>query len=62
MTSTIHAALDPRGLLPKAHIADTAFVNSALLGEARERFGVDLIGPTRCDRQWQARTGAGFAA
>ena len=62
VTSTIHAALDARGLLPKAHIADTGFVNSALFVEARERFGVDLIGPTRGDRQWQARAGAGFAA
>ena len=62
VTSTIHAALDAKGLLPKIHVADTGFVNSVLFVDARERFGVDLIGPTRGDRQWQAQAGAGFAA
>ncbi|SDA35274.1 Transposase DDE domain-containing protein [Methylobacterium sp. UNC378MF] len=61
-TSTIHTALDARGLLPKTHIDDTGFVNASLLVEARERHGIDLIGPTRGDRQWQAQAGAGFAA
>ena len=61
-TSTIHAALDARGLLPTIHIADTGFVNSALFVDARERYGVDLIGSTRGDRQWQAQADAGFAA
>jgi hypothetical protein len=62
VTSTIHAALDARDLLPATHIADTGFVNSALFVDARERYGVDLIGPTRGDRQWQAQAGGGFAA
>ncbi len=62
VTSTIHAALDARGLLPATHVADTGFVNSALFVEARERYGIDLIGPTRGDQQWQAKAGAGFAA
>ena len=62
VTSTIHAALESRGLLPQTHVADTGFVNSALFVEARERFGVDLVGPTRGDRQCQAQAGAGFAA
>ncbi len=62
VTSTIHAALDARGLLPTTHVADTGVVNSALFVEAHERYGVDLIGPTRGDPQWQAKAGAGFAA
>ncbi len=62
VTSTIHAALDARDLLPKTHVADTGFVNSALFVEARDHFGIDLVGPTRGDRQWQAQAGAGFAA
>ena len=61
-TSTLHAALDARGLLPTTHIADTGFVNSALFIDARERYGVDLIGSTRSDPQWQAQADAGFAA
>ena len=56
------AAFESRGLLPQTHVADTGFVNSALFVEARERFGVDLVGPTRGDRQWQAQAVAGFAA
>ena len=62
MTSTIHMSLEARDLLPKTHVADTGFVNSALFVDARERFGIDLIGPTRGNRQWQAQAGAGFAA
>lgn len=62
VTATIHAALDARGLLPTTHIADTGFVNSALFVDSRERYGVDLVGPTRGDRQWQAQADAGFAA
>jgi transposase len=62
VTSTIHAALDVRGLLPATHIADTGFVHSTLFVGARERYGIDLLGPTRGDRQWQAQAGGGFAA
>ena len=62
VTSTIHTSLEARGLIPKIHVADTGFVNSALLVDARERFGIDLVGPTRGDRQWQVQAGAGFAA
>ena len=61
-TSIIHAAPAARGLLPRTHIADTGFVNAALFVDAQERYGIDLIGPTRGDRQWQAQAGAGFAA
>ncbi len=43
LTSTIHAALDARGLLPKTHVADTGFVNSALFVGAQDRFGIDLV-------------------
>ncbi|GJG88908.1 hypothetical protein tb265_45110 [Gemmatimonadetes bacterium T265] len=62
VTATIHAALAARGLLPTTHVADTGVVNSALVVEARERYGVDLVGPARGDRQWQAQAGTGFAA
>jgi len=62
MTSTIHTGLAAHSLLPATHIADTGFVNSALFVAARAQYGIDLIGPTRGDQQWQARAGAGFAA
>lgn len=62
VTPAIHAGLAARGLLPATHIADTGFVNSALFVAARAQYGIDLIGPTRGDQQWQAKAGAGFAA
>jgi len=37
-------------------------VNSALVVEAQQQYGVALIGPTRGDNQWQAKEGMGFAA
>jgi transposase len=62
VTAAIHASLAAQGLLPAQHIADTGFVNSALFVDAHEQYGVELIGPTRGDKQWQAREGLGFAA
>jgi transposase len=61
-TPTIHAALQQRGLLPGTPIVDTGFLDAALLVESQERYGVDLLGPTRLDYHWQAREGAGFDA
>ena len=62
VTATIHASLATQDLLPAQHIADTGFVNSALFVGAREQYGIELIGPTRGDNQWQAKAGLGFAA
>lgn len=62
VTGSIHASLTERKLQPSKHIADTGYVNSKLLVESVERYGINLIGPTRCDNHWQARAGAGFAA
>jgi transposase len=59
-TPTIHAALEPRGLLPGTHIVDTGFLDADLLVKSRDDYGVDLLGPTRLDYHWQAREGAGF--
>ena len=62
MTGKIHAALAERELLPSTHIADTGFVNAELLVDARQRHGVELVGPTRGDNHWQVKQGLGFAA
>ena len=64
-TGIIHAALAERGLLPSIHIARTdhsTYVNAELLVDARQRYGVDLVGPTRGDNHWQLKNGQGFAA
>src|SRR5499426_3211321 len=61
-TPKIHAALQQRGVLPGTHIGDIGFLDADLLVKSQERYGVDLLGPTRLDYHWQARQGAGFDA
>jgi transposase len=61
-TPKIHDALQQRGLLPGTHIVDTGFLDADRLVESQDRYGVDLLGPTRRDYHWQAREGTGFAA
>ena len=43
----IHAALAAKGLAPSEHLADSAYMSADLLAEARERHGIDPIGPQR---------------
>jgi len=61
-TPVIHDALECHDLLPAAHLVDTGSLDAALLVASAERYGVDLVGPTRPDSHWQARANAGFAA
>jgi len=61
-TTPAHRALRRKGLLPAQHLVDTGYLDAALLVETRRDFGVDLVGPTRGDRRWQAQAGKGFAA
>jgi ferredoxin len=61
MMPVIHATLQQRSLLPAIHIADTAYVNSALLVQSRDVYHVSLIGPTFRDNLWQAKKADGFA-
>lgn len=49
VTGSIQAALSEYDLLPDKHIADTGYVNSLLLVESEQRYGIELIGPTRAD-------------
>ncbi len=62
VTPTIHARLDDKDLLPRLHIVDTGFLDAALLAESRRDYDIDLCGPTRVDRHWQARADEGFDA
>jgi transposase len=43
-TSTIHAALQQRGLLPGTHTVDTGFLDADLLVRSRDDYSVDLLG------------------
>jgi transposase len=60
VTPKVHADLHAKGLLPAVHLVDTGFLGAELLVESRRQYQVDLVGPTRKDRRWQARAGAGF--
>jgi transposase len=58
----IHARLHEQDLLPKIHLVDTGYVDSELLANSQQEYGVDLFGPTRGDVKPQAQAGAGFDA
>jgi transposase len=62
VTPLIHQALQEKALLPEKHLADTAYVDAELLVRSRQEYGVDLVGPTRPDYKWQAKSATGFAA
>jgi transposase len=56
-TAPIHAALAGKGLAPSEHLVDSAYVSAAQLIAARERHGIDLVGPGRRNLSWQTRSG-----
>ena len=56
-TAPIHDALAAKGLAPSEHLVDSAYVSAAHLIAARERHGIDLVGPGRRNLSWQSRSG-----
>jgi len=62
MRAPIHQSLKEKELLPATHVVDTGYLDTGLLATSRQDYGVDLLGPTRADYQWQARTKEGFTA
>ncbi len=54
-TEPIHAALAAKGLVPAEHLVDAAYVSAEHLVAARERHGIDLIGPARPIQNWQTK-------
>ena len=61
-TEAIHAALAAKGLAPTEHLTDAAYVSAEHLAVARERHGIDLIGPARPDQSWQVKRKDAFLA
>ena len=49
-TEPIHAALAGKGLAPAEHLVDAGYVSAEGLISARERYGIDLVGPGRPER------------
>ena len=60
MLATVHASLEPRGLLPAEHLVDKGYTDSQVLVDSQRIYGVTLIGPVADDPSWQARAGTGF--
>jgi transposase len=58
----VHQALEKRDLLPSTHLVDSGYVDAELLVNSQEQYGVDLLGPTLQDTQWQAKEAQGFAS
>lgn len=54
----IHHALAVKGLAPCEHLVDAGYVRAEHLVAARERDGIELIGPARPDQSGQKREGA----
>src|SRR4051794_34980426 len=59
-TATIHDALHEKGLAPAEHLADSAYVSAAHIVAARERHGIELVGPGRPDQSWQKQEEGAF--
>ena len=49
MIATVHASLEPRGLLPSAHWVDKGYTDSQVLIDSQRTYGVTLIGPVADD-------------
>ena len=56
----IHERLEANGLLPGTPLVDTGYVEAKRLVESRDRYGMDLFGPTPGNRWWQSPQGLGF--
>ena len=61
-TEPIHDALAGKGLAPSEHLTDAAYVSAGHLVTARERHGIDLVGPPRSDQSWQKQQEGAFRA
>jgi hypothetical protein len=59
-TRPIHDALAAKGLAPAEHLVDAGYVSAVHLVGARERHGIDLVGPARPNATWQNRTEGAF--
>ncbi len=52
---TIHASLEEKALLPNDHLLDGGYVSADTLVDSRQLYEVNLVGPARLDKSWQAR-------
>lgn len=60
-TAAIHESLAKGGLLPKEHLVDAGYVDAELLVQMRKEHGVQLIGPSRVNPNWQGKVEGGVS-
>jgi transposase len=61
-TESIHKALVDKGLPPREHLVDTAYVSAELLVRSQVHYGIDLVGPGREDVSWQTKVEGGYTS
>lgn len=61
VTTTVLEQLAAIDLLPATHLVDAGYVEAAHLVDSQSRYQVELLGPTRQDQSWQARTDGGLS-
>ena len=54
MPLLIEEQLRQHDLVPAEHLMDAGYITAETLVEAQERFGVEIIGPTRAGATWEA--------
>lgn len=59
-TSAIQEALCEKGMQPQSHLVDAGYPDAQHLVSSQQR-GIQLVGPVRPDRQWQASRQTGYA-
>ena len=59
-TRQIQQTLVDKELPPRQHLVDSAYVDADLLVSSRQTQGITLVGPTRLDPSWQAKSEAAY--
>lgn len=59
-TESIHKALVDKGLSPREHLVDSAYVSAELLVSSQIHYGIDLVGPGRVNVTWQTKVEGGY--
>jgi transposase len=62
VTGAVQQRLAARGLAPREHLVDTAYVTASHLVTSQTAHNCALVGPIHEDYSWQSRAGEGFGA
>jgi transposase len=60
-TQGIHEGLMEKGLPPREHLVDSAYIGAELLVSSRDEQGIAVIGPPRPDPSWQAKVEGAYS-